>query len=134
MVGSEQAGKPVAPPGLPADDRNTIIVPAQDDGFHATFIGEKCWHAIRISGGMLPRIKYVAAYRTSPVSAVTHYAPVERIESYGDSGKYRLVFSEEAKTIPPIPLGNAVPGTMQGPRYANLERLLAASSLADLFA
>ena len=49
------------------------------------------------AGGMLPRIKYIAAYRTAPTSAITHYAPVERIEPYGDSGKYRLVFASRQR-------------------------------------
>jgi hypothetical protein len=37
---------------------------AQKEGFEQTFLGEDCWYAIRISGGMLPKIKYVAAYQT----------------------------------------------------------------------
>ncbi len=115
------------------DERDTVVVPAQEEGFQQVFIGEDCWYAIRISGGMLPRIKYIAAYRTAPLSAITHYAPVERIEPYGDAGKYKLVFSEPAKEIPQIPYGDATPGTMQGPRYTNLQRLLSASSVADLF-
>lgn len=82
---------------------------------------------------MLPRIKYVAAYRTAPTSAITHYAPVERIEPYGDGGKYRLVFSEPAKEISAIPYGAGFTGTMQGPHYTSLERLLEAKSLADVF-
>lgn len=115
------------------DVRDTVVVPAQEDGFQETFLGENCWYAIRISGGMLPRIKYIAAYRTTPISAITHYAPVERIESYGDSGKYRLIFSEQAKNISPIPFGDAVAGSMQGPRYTSLEKLLRASSVGELF-
>ncbi len=122
-----------AEPPQSADERDTIVVPALEDGFRETFLGENCWYAIRISGGMLPRIKYVAAYRTAPISAITHYAPVERIEPYGDSGKYRLVFSDPAKEITHIPLGRAVPGTMQGPRYTSLKKLLAAKSVAELF-
>ncbi|HNZ38569.1 MAG TPA: hypothetical protein PKN69_03470, partial [Candidatus Latescibacteria bacterium] len=50
-----------------------------------------------------------------------------------DSGKYRLVFSDPAKEITHIPLGRAVPGTMQGPRYTSLKKLLAAKSVAELF-
>jgi len=123
----------VAPSGALGDTRDTVIVPAQEDGFQETFIGENCWYAIRISGGMLPRIKYIAAYRSAPVSAITHYASVKRIESYGDGGKYRLIFSKLATEIPPIPFGDAVAGTMQGPRYTSLEKLLAAKSVADLF-
>jgi len=123
----------VSVPRPTTDERDTVVVPAQEEGFQQVFIGEDCWYAIRISGGMLPRIKYIAAYRTAPVSAITHYAPVERIEPYGDAGKFKLVFSEPAKEIPQIPYGDATPGTMQGPRYTNLQRLLSASSVADLF-
>ena len=44
---------------------------------------------------MLDKIKYIAAYRTQPVSAITHYAPVSRIEPYGEGGKYKVrVFGE----------------------------------------
>ena len=45
----------------PGDQRDTVVVPAQEEGFQDVFLGENCWYAIRISGGMLPRIKYVAA-------------------------------------------------------------------------
>jgi len=81
---------------------------------------------------MLPKIKYIAAYQTQPVSAVTHFAPVERIEPYGEGGKYKVVFSEPAKLIGPIPYGNAPAGAMQGPRYTSLKRLRAAKTVADL--
>jgi hypothetical protein len=115
------------------DERDTVVVPAQEEGFQEVFIGEDCWYAIRISGGMLQRIKYIAAYRTAPTSAITHYAPVVRIEPYGDAGKYKLVFAAPAQEIPPIPYGDATPGTMQGPRYTNLQKLLAAPTVAQLF-
>ncbi|OQB41102.1 MAG: hypothetical protein BWY06_00952 [Candidatus Latescibacteria bacterium ADurb.Bin168] len=123
---------PAQPPQI-ADERDTVVVPAWEDGFKETFLGQDCWHTIRISGGMLQRIRFIAAYRTAPVSAITHYAPVERIEPYGDHGGYRLIFSAHAKEITPIPYGNAVPGTMQGPRYTSLKKLLAAKSVAELF-
>ncbi|MBV9677685.1 MAG: GIY-YIG nuclease family protein, partial [Acidobacteriaceae bacterium] len=75
---------------------DTVIVPAQKEGFEKVFLGENCWYAIRISGGMLQSIKWIAAYQTQPVSAITHVAPVLRIEPYGESGKYKLIFSEPA--------------------------------------
>jgi hypothetical protein len=116
-------------------DKDTIIVPAQRDGFEKVFIGENCWYAIRISGGMLPRIKWIAAYQTQPVSAVTHYAEVDRIEPYGEEGKYRVVFKAPAMRLDkPIPFGDAPGGAMQGPRYTTLQRLRSASKLTDLMA
>ena len=82
---------------------------------------------------MLDSIKYIAAYRTSPISAVTHLAPVKEIEPYGDNGKYKLVFREPAKPVGPIPFGEATTGSMQGIRYTTLAKLQAAKSVVDLF-
>ena len=69
---------------------------------------------------------------TQPVSAITHYAPVFRIEPYGESGKYTLVFSESAKPIGPIPYADAPQGTMQGSRYTSFSRLQKARKLTDV--
>ena len=113
--------------------RNTVVVPAQQEGFESVFMGQNCWYAIRIAGGMLDRIEYIAAYQTNPVSAITHYAPVGRIEPYGESGKYKLVFSERARTVGPIAFGDAPKGTMQGPRYTTIDRLRKSKTLSELF-
>lgn len=114
------------------DEKDTIIVPAQKEGFDRVFLGEKAWWAIRIAGGMLPKIKYIAAYQTRPVMAVTHVAPVARIEPYGEEGKYKVVFSEPAKAITPIPFADAPTGSMQGPRYTTHAKLVAAKTVKDL--
>jgi hypothetical protein len=133
--------KPVAtpkasstPPGPTrhSQEPDTIIVPAQKEGFEQVFLGENSWYAIRISGGMLDKIKYIAAYQSQPISAITHYAPVERIEPYGEEGKYKLIFSEKAKEISPIPFADATPGTMQGPRYTTFAKLQNAKRISDL--
>jgi hypothetical protein len=113
-------------------ESDTIVVPAQKDGFERVFLGENAWWAIRISGGMIPKIKYIAAYQSLPTSAVTHVAPVARIEPHGDGGKYKLIFSEPAKPIGPIPFGDAPSGFMQGPRYTTYEQLTKAKKLTDL--
>jgi hypothetical protein len=113
-------------PPITGNEPDTIIVPAQKEGFESVFLGENAWRAIRISGGMLPKIKYIAGYQTQPVKAVA------RIEPYGDNGKYQLVFSEPAKPIGPIPLGNAPSGSMQGPRYTTYQKLKNAKQLTDL--
>ena len=117
----------------PADDRDTVIVPAQEEGFKRVFLGQHCWYAIRIGGGMLGRIKYIAAYQTNPVSAITHYAPVKQIEPYGDEGKYRLIFAEPAQPIGPLPFSDAPSGAMQGPRYTSLTKLKAAKKVSEVF-
>ena len=132
--------KPVATPkATTAESRSkqdshnpdTVVVPAQKEGFDRVFLGEDCWYAIRISGGMLDKIKYIAAYQTLPVSAITPYAPVDRIEPYGESGKYKLIFSEKAEPLGPIPYGDAPAGAMQGPRYTTFSRLKSAKKLTD---
>lgn len=113
---------------------DTVVVPAQRDGFISTFLGEDCWYAIRISGGMLDKIKWIAGYQANPVSAVTHVAEVARIEPYGDGSKYRVVFKGKAQPLPtPIPFGDAPSGSMQGLRYTSHEKLFAARKVADLF-
>ena len=112
---------------------DTVVVPAQKDGFKEVFLGQNAWWAIRIGGGMIPKIKYVAAYQSQPISAITHVAPVASIEPYGEDGKYKLMFSEPAKAIGPIPFADAPSGSMQGPRYTTYERLVKAKKVADLF-
>jgi hypothetical protein len=115
-------------------NRDTIVVPAQKEGFNRVFINENCWYAIRISGGMLEKIKYIAGYQTAPISAITHYAPVERIEPYGDNNKYKVIFSQPAKALDkPIPYGNASSGSMQGSRYTSFSKLMTVDTLSDLF-
>jgi hypothetical protein len=114
------------------DEPDTIVVPAQKEGFDRVFLGESRWRAIRIGGGMLQKIKWIAAYQSQPISAITHVAPVAYIEPYGEGGKYQLVFSEPATPITPIPFGNAPPGSMQGPRYTTHQRLLSAKTVVDL--
>lgn len=128
---TDNALTPAGPQAGAVED--VVIVPAQEEGFRAVFLGEHRWHAIRIAGGKLQQIRYIAAYQTKPVSAVTHYAAVERIEPYGEGGKYQLIFSAAATEIGPIPLGTAPAGTMQGPRYTTLAKLRAAKALTDLF-
>ncbi len=113
--------------------KDTVIVPAQRDGFLSAFLGESAWYAIRISGGMRDKLKWIAAYQTQPVSAITHIAEIDHIEPYGESGKFKLVFKGTPKELDnPIPYGDAPGGAMQGPRYTTYKDLLAAKKLTDL--
>jgi len=113
--------------------RNTIVVPAQEEGFKKVFIGDSTWWAIRISGGMLDKIKYIASYQTAPVSAVTYYAEVKSIEQFGEEGKYKLIFNGPAKKLDkPIPF-DLKSGGIQGPRYTTFEKLNKAKKMSELF-
>ncbi|MBI2677259.1 MAG: hypothetical protein HYX28_00600 [Candidatus Koribacter versatilis] len=68
-------------PKSPAEDEiDTVIVPAHEEGFEKGFQGQNCWYEIRIAAEKLDKIKYIAVYRTAPVSAITHFAPVHHIE------------------------------------------------------
>ena len=129
------ATQPVAGSGPPMASSSSdvvVVVPAQEEGFKAVFLGEHRWRSIRIAGGKLQQIRYIAAYQTKPISAVTHYAPVAEIEPYGEGGKYQLIFSGPPVEITPIPFADASPGFMQGPRYTTLGKLLEAKTVADL--
>ncbi len=127
------AGPAPAVPTTWLSDDVVVVVPAQEEGFKAVFLGERRWRAIRIAGGKLQQIRYIAAYQTKPVSAVTHYAPVAEIEPYGEGGKYQLVFSGPPVEIKSIPFADAPAGLMQGPRYTTLGKLLAAKTVTELF-
>jgi len=113
---------------------DTIVVPARDDGFQGTFIAENCWYSIRLNASMIPKIKYIAAYRVAPISAITHIAEVKEIKQWKDTNKYILYFSKPAEEIKNIPLGTKGKGKApQSPRYASRSRILKAQSLSDIF-
>jgi hypothetical protein len=130
-----QTAQPSAGPRLSADEIDTVVVPAREEGFQEVFLGENCWYKVRIHGTVRPQIKYVAGYQVAPISAITHIAPVKSIEPWKDSGKVVLYFSEPARAIGPIPLvkGGRVRAP-QGLRYTTHERLLKAKNLDEVFA
>ena len=129
FVAARSGAKNVSP-----EDIDTIVVPAQEEGFQSAFIESNAWWQIRISVSMLDKIKYIAAYRTAPVSAITHVAEVDRIERYNDTNKYILYFKESAKAIPHIELDKDKKGVApQASRYTNYARLMSATKLSEGF-
>lgn len=129
FVAARSGAKSVSP-----EDIDTIVVPAQEEGFQSAFIESNAWWQIRISVSMLDKIKYIAAYRTAPVSAITHVAEVDRIERYKDTNKYILYFKESAKAIPYIELDKDKKGVApQASRYTNYARLMSATKLSEVF-
>lgn len=119
---------------LDPSEVDTLVVPAREDGFQDVFLGENRWYAVRIHGTMRPQIKFIAAYRVSPKSAITHFSPVRSIEPWKDTRKFVVNFSEKAKEIAPIPLvkGGRVKA-LQNLRYTTKEKLMSAKTLDDLW-
>ena len=104
---------------------DTIIVPTgkTGQGFEEVFIGQDSWYWVRISEEKRKTLKYIAAYRPSPDSAISHVAEIANIEPYGPEGRYRINFKAAAREITPIPFGTAKSGAMQGPRFCTWEQL-----------
>jgi len=121
-------------PAADVAEIDTVVVPAREDGFQETFLGEDCWYAVRLHTSMIPQIKYIAAYRVAPTSAITHWAPVRLIEPWRDTGKYVLHFAQPASEVGPISLvrGGRIKW-LQNLRYTTLNRLLKAKTLDDAF-
>jgi len=116
------------------EELDTIVVPANEEGFNEVFLGQSCWYAIRISSSMIDRIKYIAGYQTAPISAITYYAEVKKIEKYKNTSKYIVYFKDKAKRISPVRLPKNIKGVApQAPRYTNIRRLLEAKILSDIF-
>ena len=111
-----------------------LIVPAKEEGFKRVFLGENRWRAVRISRKYLGQVRYICAYQTAPISAVTYWAEVEKIEPYGDKGKYQLFFKGKAQKMErPLKYENLPQGFMQGIRYTNFEIFKKAKILKELF-
>jgi hypothetical protein len=116
------------------EELDTIVVPAQAEGFQSEFIENNCWYSIRISSSMLNRIKYIAAYQVAPISAITHVAEEAKIEKYKDTNKYIVYFKDPAKEISHVLLDTKKKGTApQAPRYTTYEKLMKAKVLSDVF-
>jgi hypothetical protein len=120
--------------GIKADELNTVVVAAREEGFEQEFLKNDCWYAIRIHPSMIDKIKYIAAYQVAPVSAITHYAEVSRIEKWKDTNKYILYFKDKAIKINSIELDKTIKGLApQAPRYTSFEKMMKAKTLADVF-
>ncbi|MGV2438033.1 MAG UNVERIFIED_CONTAM: hypothetical protein LVT10_26735 [Anaerolineae bacterium] len=73
---------------------DAIVVPARSETFQETYLGEnRCSsYQILIHGTMRRQIKHIAVYQVSPISAITHVAPVSSIEPWRGTGKFVVNF------------------------------------------
>ncbi|MBF9052700.1 hypothetical protein LSUCC1028_00390 [Rhodobacterales bacterium LSUCC1028] len=113
--------------------QNTLVVPARPQGFNEVFIGQGMWRNVRLHKDKVGQIKYLAAYVTKPVSAITHYAKIERIEPTSVKGRYNIYFNGPPVEIRKIALPKLFGFALQGPRYTSIEKLLSAHDLNSAF-
>ena len=114
--------------------QDTIICPAKEDGFKEAFLGQKAWWAVKLSPVRIPDIKYIAIYQSAPISKITYYGEVERIEPYKDTGKYKIYLKGDTiKLKNPVKLGKNRNLCPQGIKYSKLEEILKAKTLDDIF-
>ena len=114
---------------------DTVVYPAHNNGFIKAFLNENLWYHVRINKDRIPLIKYVAIYRGTPESRITHYAQVAQDGYvYDDTYKGYVVHFEgyPIELDNPIPLGSASSASVRAPRYTTLQKLLAASEYSDL--
>ncbi|MCA9916241.1 MAG: GIY-YIG nuclease family protein, partial [Anaerolineae bacterium] len=121
-----QISQPKPTPTAP----DVIIVPAQPEGFQSAFLDSNAWWAVRVAKKHRINLKWIAAYQTLPVAAITYIAKIDRFEPYGDEGKFKVIFAEPAEKLEQAkPFANAVSGAMQGPRYCTRDIFDAAKTV-----
>lgn len=95
-------------------------------------MAKRYWPIRGIKKEIVPRLRYIAVYRPAPVSAITHYAPITRIENRGSEN---VVLFGRPKPIGPlvyVPEGNV--RAVQYRQYAQSSRLRRAKTLDDALA
>jgi len=116
-----------------AIDFDTVVCAAFEEGFKRAYIENNAWWEIRLSQEAREKLKYLAIYEKAPVAHISHYAEIDRIEPYKDTGKF-ILYLKNKKTVKPIPLGTGKKGEApQAPRYTTLEKLLKAKIVSELW-
>jgi len=114
-------------------DFDTIVCPAREDGFEV-FFNDKAWWAVKISEVKLNLIKYIAIYQSAPISSITCYGEVDRIEELNDTGKYKIFLKGNPKKLETeIGIGLNKYLRVQSPRYTKIDKILKATTLDDVF-
>ena len=123
------------PPMRKLPESDTIVCPAQEDGFNEVFLQENRWFQIRIDDNKLQKIKYLAMYESAPVSAINYVGEVKKIIPYKNTKKYEIILNGPAIKLPtPIKKSKEFPNLApQGPKYTMKSLLDEATKLEDIF-
>ena len=115
---------------------DTVIFSSSGRGFEETFLGENepaCWYPCRVSESREHNLKYIAIYRGSPTSAITHYAKIKEFKYDEEKGCKVCYFEGEAIELPnKIKLGNREGCFFLGTKYTSLQNLLNATKTDEV--
>lgn len=115
------------------EEFDTVIFPAREEGFQDVFLGEREWKYVRVNESRIDKIKYIAIYRASPISGVTHYAKIKKFEYDENYKKYSIILDGKPTRIErTIKLEGLDPNAMRSPRYVKLSELIEAKNLKEL--
>jgi hypothetical protein len=115
-------------------DVDTIVCPANKEGFDETFLGENRWYAIRMSPSMIPQIKYLAMYETAPVSSIRWIGTIKTIRPYKNTGKFEIILIDREQLAEPLkltPEEGRKGIAPRNPRYTKLELIRRARRIGD---
>lgn len=119
-----------------SEDYDLVILSSIESGFEETFLGEKeemCWYPCKIKEERIPKLKYIAIYRGKPISAITHYAAIKKIEYSPEKDANVCYFSEGPFELPTkITLGTRKGYEFRRPNYTTLEKLMSAKIADDI--
>jgi hypothetical protein len=113
---------------------DTIVCPGDTAGYQEAFVQENAWWAPRIGKDSLDKLKYIAIYETSPISAIRAYAHITKIEPIMDKpGKYKIFHDGNIKKIEhPVELGSNLNLALRSPKYYLLEHIKDSKTLLEL--
>ena len=110
-----------------------VIFPAREEGFQDVFLGEREWRYVRIDKNKINKIKYIAIYRSAPISGITHYAKVKSFEYNEEYKKYSIILEGKPIRLEKIiKLEGLDPNAMRSGRYVELSELKNAKNLKEL--
>jgi hypothetical protein len=119
---------------FPGREFDTVVCPVREEGFVRAFLGQHAYWAIRIADKNRSKIKYIAMYQVAPISAITYYGEVDRIERFENSGKYKLYLKGAPTRLdPPIGMGKNRHLKPQASKYTTIEAIKNAKTLDDVF-
>lgn len=111
---------------------DTVIYPSTNDNFVKFFIGLSEWHYVRMADFRISEVKYLALYRGTPVSAITHYAEIVKVGEKNSSGKRRIELKEPIELPSPIKLGDIHVNNVRKHFYTTLDKLQQATTVEEL--